>query len=66
MSLPVGGCGGLFTCNNSVLAHWFKEKRGSALGYMAIGSALAGTVIPIMVKNLLPIVGFVVQFAMWN
>ena len=33
---------------------------------MAIGSALAGTVIPIMVKNLLPIVGFVVQFSMWN
>ncbi|KAL9715553.1 hypothetical protein Ac2012v2_002213 [Leucoagaricus gongylophorus] len=52
------GCGGLFTCNNSVIAHWFKEKRGSALGYMAIGSALAGTTIPIIVKNLLPIAGF--------
>ncbi|KAJ3557097.1 hypothetical protein NP233_g11828 [Leucocoprinus birnbaumii] len=52
------GCGGLFTCSNSIIAHWFKKKRGRALGYMAIGSALAGTTIPIIVKNLLPIVGF--------
>ncbi|KAF5347942.1 hypothetical protein D9756_010120 [Leucocoprinus leucothites] len=52
------GCGGLFTCSNSIIAHWFKKKRGRALGYMAVGSALSGTTIPIIVKNLLPVVGF--------
>jgi MFS family permease len=51
------GCGGLFTCSTSVIAHWFKKKRGRALGCMSVGSALSGTTIPIIVKNLLPVVG---------
>ncbi|KXN82265.1 Riboflavin transporter MCH5 [Leucoagaricus sp. SymC.cos] len=52
------GCGGLFTCSNAVIAHWFKKKRGAALGFMAVGSAVSGTTIPIIVKNLLPLVGY--------
>jgi len=50
--------GGLFGSCNPVVAHWFKKKRGSALGLMAVGASLGGTIIPIAAKNLLPHVGF--------
>ncbi|KAF9443207.1 MFS general substrate transporter [Macrolepiota fuliginosa MF-IS2] len=50
--------GGIFGSSNPIIAHWFKKKRGRALGYMAIGSSLGGTIIPIAAKNLLPRVGF--------
>ncbi|KAF9441746.1 MFS general substrate transporter [Macrolepiota fuliginosa MF-IS2] len=50
--------GGIFGCGNPVISHWFKKKRASALGYMAVGSSLGGTVIPIIIKNLLSRVGF--------
>ncbi|KAF9445025.1 MFS general substrate transporter [Macrolepiota fuliginosa MF-IS2] len=50
--------GGIYGSSNLIIAHWFKKKRGSALGYIAIGSSIGGTIIPIIVKNLLPRVGF--------
>ncbi len=37
--------------------HWFKHKLGRALGVMALGSSVAGTVYPIIVKNLIQKVG---------
>ncbi|KAF9001720.1 major facilitator superfamily domain-containing protein [Cyathus striatus] len=42
----------------TVVSHWFLERRGLALGFVAIGSAAGGTVIPIAAKKLLPLVGF--------
>ena len=40
-------------------AHWFKRKVGLALGVMALGSSLGGTLYPIIVKNLIQKIGFV-------
>ncbi|KAJ3551697.1 hypothetical protein NP233_g13029 [Leucocoprinus birnbaumii] len=51
-------CCGVFTCSNAVIAHWFKSKRGRALGYMGIGCAISGSVFPVVCKRLIPLVGF--------
>ncbi|KAG7442510.1 MFS general substrate transporter [Guyanagaster necrorhizus] len=51
-------CGGIFGPAMAVIAHWFKKKRGMALGLVAIGSSIGGTVIPIMARNLIPRIGF--------
>ncbi|KAK0463531.1 MFS general substrate transporter [Desarmillaria tabescens] len=50
--------GGIFGPTMAVIAHWFKKKRGMALGLVAIGSSIGGTVIPIMARNLIPRIGF--------
>jgi len=50
-------CGGVYGPANAIIAHWFKKKRGRALGFTAIGSSIGGTTIPIAVKNLIPRVG---------
>ncbi|RDB23012.1 Riboflavin transporter MCH5 [Hypsizygus marmoreus] len=51
-------CGGIFGPTTAVIAHWFKLKRGLAMGIVAVGSSLGGTIIPIAAKNLIPLVGF--------
>lgn len=40
------------------MAHWFKKRRGFAFGIVAVGSSIGGTVLPIVAKNLLPLVGY--------
>ncbi|KDR69289.1 hypothetical protein GALMADRAFT_256119 [Galerina marginata CBS 339.88] len=52
------GCGGIFGPTTAVIAHWFKKRRGLAMGLVAVGSSLGGTVLPLAAKNLLPLVGF--------
>jgi MFS family permease len=54
-------CGGIFGPSCAIVAHWFKKKRGRALAFMAMGSSLGGTSIPIAAKNLIPLVGYVRQ-----
>ncbi|KAJ3737838.1 major facilitator superfamily domain-containing protein, partial [Lentinula guzmanii] len=51
-------CGTLFGPSMGILGHWFKKKRGLALGINACGSSLGGTVIPIATRRLLVEVGF--------
>ncbi|KAF9070894.1 major facilitator superfamily domain-containing protein [Rhodocollybia butyracea] len=51
-------CGMLFGPSMGVIGHWFKRKRGLALGVNALGSSLGGTVIPIATRRLLVEVGF--------
>ncbi|KAG7441150.1 MFS general substrate transporter [Guyanagaster necrorhizus] len=51
-------CGGIMNPTTVVLSHWFKKRLKLALGLMAVGSSLGGTVIPIATRNLLPVVGF--------
>ena len=41
----------------AVVAHWFKRRKGVALGFMALGSSTGGTVLPIAVHNLIRLVG---------
>ncbi|KAJ2919884.1 hypothetical protein MD484_g581, partial [Candolleomyces efflorescens] len=51
-------CGCIFGPTAAATAHWFKKKRGLAMGCLAVGSSLGGTILPIATKNLLPKVGF--------
>ncbi|KAF8699172.1 MFS general substrate transporter, partial [Rhizoctonia solani] len=50
--------GFLFGPTIAVVSHWFRARRGLALGILASGSSIGGTVIPIAVRKLIPIVGF--------
>ncbi|KAF5370194.1 hypothetical protein D9757_010621 [Collybiopsis confluens] len=51
-------CGVLFGPSMGVLGHWFKKRRGLALGVNACGSSLGGTLIPIATRRLIVEVGF--------
>jgi MCP family monocarboxylic acid transporter-like MFS transporter 10 len=57
--LAVGlACGFLFGPLNACVSHYFLKKRGLALGLVAVGSSIGGTVFPIVVRNLIGSVGF--------
>ncbi|KAJ7580900.1 major facilitator superfamily domain-containing protein [Mycena floridula] len=51
-------CGGIFGPATTVISHWFRKRRGLALGIHATGSSIGGTVIPIVARKLIPVVGF--------
>lgn len=53
-------CGTIFGPTAAVIAHWFKKRRGFAMGLVAVGSSVGGTVFPIAARNLIPLVGYVV------
>ncbi|KAI9511091.1 MFS general substrate transporter [Russula earlei] len=42
----------------SVIAHWFKTRRSTALGIVAFASSVGGTVFPVAFRNLHMAVGF--------
>ncbi|KAJ7104536.1 major facilitator superfamily domain-containing protein [Mycena crocata] len=48
----------LFGPISPVIGHWFKERRGLAMGFQAMGSSVGGTLFPIVARNLIPRVGF--------
>ncbi|EJD49716.1 MFS general substrate transporter [Auricularia subglabra TFB-10046 SS5] len=50
------GC--LFGPVMAVLTHWFKKRRSTAFGVVAIGSSVGGTVFPIIVRKLQESLGF--------
>ncbi|KAF8871052.1 MFS general substrate transporter [Mucidula mucida] len=52
-------CGGLMSPTTAVIAHWFKRRRGLAMGVSAMGSSFGGTLIPIAARKLIPKVGYV-------
>jgi MCP family monocarboxylic acid transporter-like MFS transporter 10 len=43
----------------SIVSHWFKRRRGLALGIIAVGSSLGGSLFPIAFEQLIPKVGYV-------
>ncbi|KAJ8700393.1 hypothetical protein PTI98_003422 [Pleurotus ostreatus] len=47
-----------FSPSTAVLAHWFKRRRGVALGLLAVGSSVGGTLFPIVARLLITCVGF--------
>lgn len=51
-------CGICFGPTLSVIGHWFKRRRGIALGLTAAGSSIGGTIFPIAARNLIGLVGF--------
>ncbi|GJE90694.1 MFS general substrate transporter [Phanerochaete sordida] len=42
----------------AVVAHWFRRRKGLALGCLAFGSSTGGVIFPIVVHNLIDSVGF--------
>ncbi|CAE6500879.1 unnamed protein product [Rhizoctonia solani] len=54
--------GFLFGPAVAVVSHWFQKRRGLAFGVIASGASIGGTVIPITVRKLIPLIGF--QWAM--
>ncbi|KAL0576987.1 hypothetical protein V5O48_004997 [Marasmius crinis-equi] len=51
-------CGCVFGPTMGVIGHWFKKKRGRAMGLTAIGSSVGGTIFPIASRRLIAQVGF--------
>ncbi|KAJ6593393.1 major facilitator superfamily domain-containing protein [Mycena capillaripes] len=50
--------GVIYGPTTAVIGHWFKKRRGIAMGFLATGSSLGGTIFPIVARNLIPRVGF--------
>uniref|UniRef100_A0A0W0F6Z1 Major facilitator superfamily (MFS) profile domain-containing protein n=1 Tax=Moniliophthora roreri TaxID=221103 RepID=A0A0W0F6Z1_MONRR len=50
--------GMVFGPSMGILGHWFKKRRGLALGVTATGSSIGGTVLPIAARKLIVQVGF--------
>ncbi|KAJ8074988.1 hypothetical protein PM082_019315 [Marasmius tenuissimus] len=50
--------GTVFGPSMGVIGHWFKKRRGLALGITSIGSSIGGTVLPIAARRLIDQVGF--------
>jgi len=56
--LAVGlGSGTIFGPAMGAISHWFKKRRGIALGLTATGSSIGGTVFPIAADRLIKEVG---------
>ncbi|KAJ6559229.1 major facilitator superfamily domain-containing protein [Mycena vulgaris] len=51
-------CGTIFGPTIAVIGHWFKRRRGLAMGFSAMGSSIGGTIFPIATHKLIPLVGF--------
>ncbi|KAF8265572.1 MFS general substrate transporter [Lactarius quietus] len=51
-------CGLVFGPVMSVIAHWFKKRRSTALGIVTFASSIGGMVFPVVFQNLLITVGF--------
>lgn len=49
----------LFGPTMGTIGHWFKKRRSTALGIVAIGSSIGGTVLPILFRNLVGRIGYV-------
>ncbi|KAG9001793.1 hypothetical protein FRB90_011541 [Tulasnella sp. 427] len=40
-----------------IVSHWFRKKRSTGIGIVAAGAAVGGTVMPIVIRQLIPVVG---------
>lgn len=40
-----------------IVSHWFRKRRSTGIGIVAAGAAVGGTVLPIVVRQLIPVVG---------
>ncbi|KAJ6522361.1 MFS general substrate transporter [Mycena vulgaris] len=50
--------GVIFGPTLAIVSHWFKRKRSTAMGIVAAGSSVGGSIIPILVQKLIPQIGF--------
>ena len=45
----------------AIVAQWFKKRRSLAFGIVSAGASLGGTVIPIVARNLIDLIGYVCE-----
>ncbi|PBK73137.1 MFS general substrate transporter [Armillaria solidipes] len=50
--------GSIFGPSIGIVGHWFRRRRGIAMGLMASGASIGGTVFPIAARKLIDAVGF--------
>ncbi|KAK0498269.1 major facilitator superfamily domain-containing protein [Armillaria luteobubalina] len=50
--------GTIFGPSVGVVGHWFRRRRGIAMGLIATGASIGGTVFPIVARRLINAVGF--------
>jgi len=58
--------GVMFSPIFALASQWFDKRRQLVFGLISIGSSLGGTVVPILVRALLPAVGYVLIFSVSN
>ena len=51
-------CGMIFCPLSAVVAQWFKRRRSLASGIVSAGASLGGTIIPIVARNLVDLIGY--------
>ncbi|PBK72994.1 MFS general substrate transporter [Armillaria solidipes] len=51
-------CGMVFGPSVGIVGHWFRRRRGIAIGLMSTGASVGGTVFPIVTRELIDAVGF--------
>ncbi|KAJ6620495.1 MFS general substrate transporter [Mycena sp. CBHHK59/15] len=52
------GSGLMFCALVSIVTHWWKRKRGLALGITTCGGALGATIFPVIIRQLITKIGF--------
>ena len=55
---PQLASGVIFGPTVSVISHWFRKRRSEAMGIVAVGSSIGGTIFPIVFRNLVGQVGY--------
>ncbi|KAL7414241.1 MFS general substrate transporter [Mrakia frigida] len=50
--------GVMFGPTFAVVSHWFRQRRALAVGAVVSGSSIGGTVFPIFLRKLIPLIGF--------
>lgn len=58
-------CGMIFGPVLTVVGHWFRRKRASALGVASFGGAVGGVIFPIAARRLFEEVGWVISTQHW-
>ncbi|PBK73136.1 MFS general substrate transporter [Armillaria solidipes] len=51
-------CGTVFSCVVGIIGHWFRRRRGIAMGLMTAAASIGSTVFPIVAHNLIKDIGF--------
>ncbi|PBL02118.1 MFS general substrate transporter [Armillaria gallica] len=51
-------CGMVFGPSVGIVGHWFRRRRGIAIGLMSTGASVGGMVFPIVTRELIDAVGF--------
>jgi len=51
-------CGMIYCPIPAIVAQWFKKRRSLAIGLITAGASLGGTIIPIVARNLVELIGY--------